>query len=416
MKKTGFWKGFILGLLVAMISAVAVMAFVYRGYLMAAKEEGGLSVPQATEIVTKYDAILRSIRDKFLFEVEDEDALFDAGYRAAVESLGDKYSRYFTKEEYESYLDSMSGTFGGVGITVRQDEESGLPLVVEIREDSPAARSGQIEVNDLLVSVEGTELCGKSLDEAVALIRGEIGTKVDVTFRRASDGTEYEVSLVRRKIEVSTVTGRILTEAGGKIGYIYITEFDQITDKQFADTLDELLGAGAEALVLDVRNNPGGYLNVVVAVTDRLVPEGIVTYTLDKDGDREDYISHAGCLALPMALLTNSNSASASEILTGALKDYGTARVFGTKTFGKGIVQNTSRFIDGSAIKLTISRFYSPNGVCFHGIGIEPDVNVELPEGVSFSTALPYEDDTQLQAAVEYLLTELALPDAAMAQ
>lgn len=416
MKKTGFWKGFIFGLLVAMISAVAVMAFVYRGYLMAAKEEGGLSVPQATEIVTKYDAILRSIRDKFLFEVEDEDALFDAGYRAAVEALGDKYSRYFTKEEYESYLDSMSGTFGGVGITVRQDEESGLPLVVEIREGSPAARSGQIEVNDLLVSVEGTELYGKSLDEAVALIRGEIGTKVDVTFRRASDGTEYEVSLVRRKIEVNTVTGRILTEAGGKIGYIYITEFDQITDKQFADTLDELLGAGAEALVLDVRNNPGGYLNVVVAVTDRLVPEGIVTYTLDKDGDREDYISHAGCLALPMALLTNSNSASASEILTGALKDYGTARVFGTKTFGKGIVQNTSRFIDGSAIKLTISRFYSPNGVCFHGIGIEPDVTVELPEGVSFSTALPYEDDTQLQAAVEYLLTELALPDAAMAQ
>lgn len=415
MKKTGFWKGFICGILLAMLSAIAVIAFANRGVLSTVSAEGGLSVAEATEIVTKYDSLLRKIKDVFLFDIDEElqNDMFDAGYSAFVDKLGDKYSRYFTKEQYEDYTQSMSGSFGGVGVTVRMNDESGYPEVVEIRPDSPAGKSEEIAVGDLLVAVDGTDLAGLTLDEAVALVRGEIGTKVDLTFRVPATGATYEVTLTRKKIETETVTGEMLEEDGRKIGYIHIAEFDQITTKQFKTILGDLLEQGAEALVLDVRNNPGGYLSTVVDITDLLVPEGIITYTLDKDGEREEYTSDRNCLDLPMALLTNGNSASASEILTGALKDYGVARVFGTTTFGKGIVQNTYRFADGSAIKLTISRFYSPKGVCFHGIGIEPDVTVELPAGIDFSTGLAYEDDTQLQAAVEYLLDVIAAPLAA---
>ena len=244
-------------------------------------------------------------------------------------------------------------------------------------------------------------MTGEDLNKVVSLIKGEEYTTVSVEVARNGEEDYLEFEVERRTIEVPTVESEMLED---QIGYIAITSFDDVTTDQFLTALDTLEAQGMEALVVDLRNNGGGLVSSVCAILDRLLPEGLIVYTEDKYGNREEEFSDAEhSFDKPMAVLVNANSASASEIFAGAVKDYGAGTLVGTTTYGKGIVQKIYPLSDGTAVKLTVSKYYTPDGNNIHGTGIEPDVKAELPEELMYAVEVPKEEDTQLQAALEVL-------------
>ncbi len=400
----GFWKGLIGGVVLTAVAAAGLFFLAdlpgrYRA------NPAVLTQEEADALVEKFDQLKLRVDTLYLEDItpEKHQEMLEAAYAAYVDALGDKYTVYFTKEEYEEYTQELSGSYSGIGVTVQLDAEEELARVIAVNPKGPSAGSG-MEKGDLIVAVDGTDVKGFSLDEVVALVKGEEGSSVTLRLRRPETGEEFEITVVRRHIELETVT---FEDLGNGIGYIYILEFDEITDDQFAEALLQVKKLNLRGLILDVRQNPGGYLDVVTNMADRLLPRGIITYTQDKYGKREVFESDAACLKIPMVLLCDGDSASAAELFTGALKDYGVAEVIGTTTFGKGIVQRSTLLPDGSAMKVTVSRYYTPNGVCIHQTGITPDYPVELPEGVYFSTELPHDEDPQFQKALEVLEAKL---------
>ncbi len=367
--------------------AVMIIIGIFGGRLL---QRGGSDVENA---VSKINAIEQILKKDFLFDMDvDTESGIVKGY---VDSFGDPYTVYYTPEEYKDLMESLNGTFSGIGVLVQKDEATGYIRVVRPYESAPAYAAGMRE-EDLITKVEGEDISQMDLDLAVSKIRGETGTEVTVTVYRSSENRTFDLSITRAVINVETVTHEMLENS---IGYISMNSFDGVTYDQYMEAFSDLKAQGMKALIVDIRSNGGGRLDIVADILDRMLPEGVITYTETKDGKKDYLYSDEACdLDVPTAVLVNGYSASASEIFTGAMQDYDKAVIVGTQTFGKGIVQTIMQLPDGSAIKVTTSRYYTPNGVCIHEVGITPDVVVEQPADS--------EEDLQLQAAID-AVTEL---------
>ncbi len=347
-----------------------------------------------SEFISKLRTIETMIKNLYYLDEVDNQTLEDGVFQGLLDSLGDVYSTYYTVEETEELLESTEGVYYGIGAYVQQDSETGYVKITGVIEGTPAEEAG-FQAGDVIYAVDGEDVLGMDSSQVVALIKGDEGTWVTVTVLRGDELLDIDVQ--RRKIETVTVTYELLED---NIAYIQLTEFDDVTVEQFEEALDQLEADGAQGLLLDLRDNPGGSLYSVVEIADMLLGEGLILYTEDKDGSREEYTSDAEReLDLPIVLLVNENSASAAEVLTGALKDHGKAIVVGTTTFGKGIVQTVRTLSDGSTVKLTTSAYYTPNGVNIHGTGITPDVEVELDTDAYLEDGT----DNQLEKAIETL-------------
>lgn len=337
----------------------------------------------------KVEELNKYIEQYYLFDYEDED-VENGIYKGMMAGLGDVYTGYYTPDEYASFMESSNGSYSGIGAMLQQDYNTGIITVVRAFSGSPAEEVG-LQTGDILYMVEGEEVTGKDLSLVVTDLKGEEGTDVNISILRGTDIIDMRVT--RRNIEVPTVEYEML---GNGIGYIAITEFDDVTDEQFLAALDDLEGQGMEDLIIDLRNNGGGLVDVTCTILDRLLPEGLIVYTEDKYGRRqEEYSDAENYFDGDMAVLVNGNSASASEIFAGAIKDYGVGTLIGTQTFGKGIVQSLFPLSDGSAVKITVSRYYTPAGNNIHEVGITPDIVLEPDE--------ESEEDNQLQKAIEVL-------------
>ena len=390
-KHHSFRKGLICGVLISVltVSVCGCGAAWMLGHLgLTALTSGGNAEEQA-KISTKMQE-LQSYIDRFYLFDYDEENVESGIYKGMMAGLGDVYTNYYTPEEYASFMESSNGSYSGIGAMLSQDYNTGIITVVKVFEGSPAAEAG-VQSDDILYKVKGEEVTGMDLNLVVSDLKGEEGTDVEVSFMRGTD--VLDLTLTRRSIEVPTVEYRLITD---KIGYISISEFDDVTDDQFIAALDDLNSQGMENLIIDLRDNGGGLVDVTCDILDQLLPEGLIVYTEDKDGNREEETSDAEhYFPGKMTVLVNGNSASASEIFAGAIKDYGVGTLIGTQTFGKGIVQSLFPLSDGSAIKVTVSRYYTPAGNNIHEVGITPDIILEKDT--------ESEEDNQLQKAIDVL-------------
>ncbi len=385
--KKSFRKGLISGIVPVLIIAVLVNILVYRN--MTSKR-----IEVSKDTAAKINKIVELIDDKYLFDYEKGD-IETAIIKAYVSGLGDPYSEYYTEEEFEQIGQSAAGSYCGVGVYVTYDENGRGIKILQVIEGGPAEDAG-LEEGDIITAIDGNAIELDDFDMATSPLAGEEGTKVTVTILR--NGKEKDYELTRSVIKQNYVKSGMLDN---NIGYVYLAQFTASSVEQFENAVEELKKNGAESIIFDLRDNPGGVLNGAVSILDYLLPEGLIAYVEDKYGNRTDYKSTDGTdeLDIPCVVLVNENSASASELFTGALKDRGYATVVGKKTFGKGIVQSLFSLGDGSGLKITVERYFTPNGVCIHGTGIEPDIEVEYDEDKFNEDGT----DTQLEAAIEYL-------------
>jgi carboxyl-terminal processing protease len=355
---------------------------------------------ETAEYVKKLLDLEQLIEEEYYEDVSLED-LFEGAYKGLFEGTGDPYSIYYTEEEFTQLKENFNGEYVGVGIVVTEDEY-GVVTVISPYENYPAAEAGIIP-GDKIIKVNGEDVTTVGIDEVVSRIRGEEGTEVDLTILR--DDEEIDLTVERALIDVESVSSEVLDD---DIGYIDIYEFDTKTDTEFNEQLDELLEENIQGLIIDLRYNPGGSVAAVTQIADRLLPEATIIYTLDKEGNRTDYNSTGSeSLSIPIVVLVNEGSASASEILSGSLQDNDAATIIGTQTYGKGIVQTISELGDGSGYQVTTETYYLPSGETIHGIGITPDIIVELDEENIDSISIPFEEDNQLQEGIKYLLEEI---------
>ena len=401
-KNTGNGSNFILGLVVGMALALLVSGFVFVGVKV--YEAVGSKHPKKTntagsvvneETEKKLAAIEDVINEYYYQDADiDVDVMTEGMYAGMVNALGDPYSVYYTEEEWNDLMRETEGIYYGIGAYLMMDENTGTAKISGVIDNTPAQEAG-LRADDLIYMVDGEITMGLELSEIVARVKGEEGTTVHLTIYREGESDYLEIDVERRKIESPTVNYEMLEN---DIGYIQITEFDDVTTDQFTEALAVIKGSGAKGLILDLRGNPGGSLNVVVDIAREILPKGLIVYTEDKYGERDEYNCDGRKeLEIPLVVLVNGNSASASEILAGAIKDYGKGTLIGTTTFGKGIVQRVLPLTDGTALKLTISSYYTPNGNNIHGVGIEPDIVCEFDGDAYYDEGV----DNQLEKAVE---------------
>ena len=356
------------------------------------------------KVTDKEEEIYNTIDDYYLNGI-DNDKMKDGIYKGMVDSLGDPYTVYYNPEEYKQFTSSSSGTYSGIGVAVSQNVTTGAITIVKTFKKGSGEKEG-MKPGDVIYKVEGKKIEGLELSKVVSMIKGEEGTFVKVTVLR--DGKEIEFNLERKKLEVDTVNYRMEDRSGKKIGYISVSEFDEVTASQFKSAISELNKEGMEGLVIDLRDNPGGLLDVTCEMLDRMIKKGLLVYTVDKYGKRVDEdATDSDSFDKPVAILVNGNSASASEVFSGAMKDYKAATLVGTRTFGKGIVQSIVPFGDGTAMKVTVSKYYTPNGVNIHGTGIEPDVVVELSKDATKNGKYDRKYDNQLNKALDVVVDKL---------
>ena len=357
-----------------------------------------------SKVSEKEEAIYNTIDDYYLNEI-DNDKIQNGIYKGMVDSLGDPYTVYYNSEEYKQFTSSSSGTYSGIGVAVSQNVTTGAITIVKTFKKGSGEKEG-MKPGDVIYKVEGKKIEGLELSKVVSMIKGKEGTFVKVTVLR--DGKEIEFNLERKKLEVDTVNYRMEDRSGKKIGYISVSEFDEVTASQFKNAISELNKEGMEGLVIDLRDNPGGLLDVTCEMLDRMIKKGLLVYTVDKNGKRVDEdATDSDSFDKPVAILVNGNSASASEVFSGAMKDYKAATLVGTRTFGKGIVQSIVPFGDGTAMKVTVSKYYTPNGVNIHGTGIEPDVVVELSKDATKNGKYERKNDNQLDKALDVVVDKL---------
>ena len=399
-QKNGYWSGLLSGLLLAilLIGSIYIGKQVFQ--VFETKKIAQDAQAEDAELLNDYTAakvevIEDTIKEHYLEKV-DRKELENGIYTGLVNSLNDPYSVYYSAEELEELQMSTEGIYYGIGAYLSKAAADEYCMISGIIEDTPAEEAG-LRADDIIYMVDGVEVTGMELTEVVSLIKGEEGTKVVLTLIREGEEDYLEVSVERRKIESPTVSSEMM---GDDIGYIQITEFDEVTEDQFAEALAECKGNGMKALILDLRSNPGGNLSTVCEISRMILPKGMIVYTEDKYGKRDEYTCDGfRKLQVPAVVLVNGYSASASEILAGAMKDHGIATIMGTTTFGKGIVQRVISLSDGSAVKLTVSKYYTPNGNDIHEKGIEPDVVVEFDGEAYYDEGI----DNQLQEAIKYL-------------
>ncbi len=350
--------------------------------------------------IEKFKKVKGILKNSF-YESVEEDVLLEGAIAGMASSLQDPYTVYLTKEQMDYYLEKSRGSFYGIGVLVTMDKD-GLLTVIETYEDTPAKRAG-IMHGDKVTKVDGEDVTQiRDINVIVSMIKGEIGTTVKLTIYRMSENRFVDFEIKRDKIKVVNIESKILEE---DIGYIRIIEFDGEIAAYFNEHLDKLIEKGIRGLIIDVRNNPGGSYDQVLEVADRLLPEGVIVSVKDRYGEEIFEKSDKKELDMPIVAIINNNSASASEILAGSLKDYNKGTLVGTRTFGKGLVQSLMELDDGSGIKVTIARYFTPSGVCIHGLGIDPHVEVTLDEkyvNVPI-TQIPKEDDAQLAEALRII-------------
>jgi len=435
--KNKFWKGVLVGALVMAFAGLIIVGVSAGIFLIGrtvidnqeqvqqvqgnGKDGGKLDLDR---ISSKMEYIQKLVDRYYLFD-EDAEAVEDGIYLGLMYGLGDPYSVYYNEEDYESLMEDTTGEYCGIGAMVQQNRSTGIMTIVKVFEGSPAFEAGLLP-GDIIYMVDDEAVTGKELDLVVKEnIRGEEGSFVTVTVLRGDANEQVELKVERRQIEVPTVEYQMLEN---KTGYIYVMQFDEVTSQQFIDAVDDLEKQGMEKLVVDMRDNPGGVLDTAVEMLAYILPEdkmdGMLIYTKDKNGKGERYFCKDGQivresddgykdsrypkkddheLKVPLAVLVNGNSASAAEVFTGAVQDYEAGIVVGTQTFGKGIVQSLIPLGDGSAVKLTVSHYYTPSGFDLHEKGLTPDVEVELDEELKTKAVVELSEDNQLKAAIEAL-------------
>ena len=341
---------------------------------------------------------IETLINQYYLDEIDEQQIEDTMYTGLVAGLDDPYSVYYTEEELKTMEESTSGEYSGIGATLTQNPDTKEMSVVSCFENTPAEEAGLLP-GDIIVGWNGSSVEGMELSELVSKIKTDPDEHLTLEIER--DGDTMEVELTRREVEIPTVESEMLHD---QIGYIKLLEFDEVTAEQFRAALDQLEEQGMEKLIIDVRDNPGGVLQTVCDMLDELLPEGLIVYTEDKDGNKKEYTSDGEHqFTKPLAVLTNENSASASEIFAGAIQDYSLGTIVGTTTFGKGIVQRIFYLSDGTGVKLTVAKYYTPKGHDIHKKGITPDVEVELDENLKNKITISHDEDNQLQKAIKLL-------------
>lgn len=333
------------------------------------------------------------------YEEIDEDVLLEGAINGMVEAVGDPYTVYYTPDMMESFMEQQSGSYVGIGVTVFMDED-GLATVADIFDDSPAKEAG-MRNGDKIVMVDGEDVTGiTDLNLIVQKIKGKPDTEVKLTVYRPEINNYVELSMVRRVINMVYIESRMIND---DIGYIQLKMFDEDIAEDFYNHLRKLLTQGAKGLILDLRNNPGGDYSQVVRLADMIVPEGIIVYTEDRYGNKDEEKSDANELNVPMAVLINEYSASASEILSAAIKEYGKGTLIGKTTFGKGLVQTIIPLEGNAGIKFTTARYFTPSGESIHGVGVTPDIEVDNDEKYRYYSIdeIPEGEDKQLLRAID---------------
>lgn len=353
------------------------------------------SSPITPGVLEKMQNVMELIHRRFYLDEVTDEQLLDGMYKGMVAALEDPFSEYYTVEELQKLLSDTSGVYYGIGAYVSIDQTYNMTKVSGVIAGSPAEEA-KLRANDIIYEIDGVSTYEMSLDEAVKLIKGDEGTETVLTIIR--DGEMLEVPLIRRKVESPTVNSEMLTQ---DMGYLQIVQFDDVTPGQFKLALEELKEQGMKGLILDLRANPGGTLDGVVDIAGQILPEGLIVYTEDKEGRRNEYYSDGkGELHIPIVVLVDMNTASAAEILSGAIQDYEKGTIIGTTTYGKGIVQSVISLPDDSAVKITVSAYYTPKGRNIHKLGIEPDIVCEFDAEAYYGEET---FDNQLEKAKEVL-------------
>lgn len=357
------------------------------------------------KVINKIRLIERYV-DKYFLEDVDVKKQEEYLYKGILAGLDDVYSGYYTKEEYKEMQEAQAGQYCGIGCVVSQDAETGKVSVVKPFANSPAAAAG-ILAGDILLSIDGEKLTDEDINQVVSKIKGEEGTTVKLTIYRESTRKKMKFSMKRAQVEEDTVNYSMLEN---QIGYVAVSGFEEVTTEQFTEAIEDLENRGMEKLIIDLRDNGGGLLSTVSDMLDYMLPKGsILVTTKAKDGRGQTIKAKTKhSFHKPLVVLTNGESASASELFSGAVKDYGIGKLVGTTTFGKGIVQNVYPLPDGSAIKLTESKYYTPAGHNIHGTGIKPDVEIDLPQEQLEMAEVPLSEDVQVLKAIEVLQKEKA--------
>lgn len=349
---------------------------------------------------TKAKLIYNTLEKNYVGDIDKKD-LYDGIYAGMVYNTTDKYSYYIPASEYEEYKQNNEGEYVGIGIVVSPDENLNMKVSYVI-EDSPAEEAG-IMPGDIIKKVDDVEVTSETYNDAVDMVKGVEGTDVRLTIYRSGESSDIVKTVTRAKVNTPTVAAKMLED---KIGYIRISQFDGVTYDQFKSALDKLKEEDMERLIVDVRGNPGGLLTSVSSVLDEFLGDGVITYTENKNGDKKYVYSKGEDMKIPVVVLVNGSSASAAELFSAAVRDRGIAELVGENTYGKGVVQTTFPFVDGSALKITTAKYYTPNGVCIDGVGIKPDYEIEANPDFK----MPYlagteaeisENDTQLAKAIE---------------
>lgn len=398
-KSQGFASGMIIGAVSAFMAVILLILSVAavciaKGYIHigvngdvyiqsdAVTDSDGIG----SEVEGKLNAI-DSVLESFYFGDVDDETAKDNIYKAYLSSYGDKYTLYYTADEYKALKESTNGKFYGIGAVCQLSGEGGV-LLVDVYDNGAGYQAG-LRSGDRVVNVDGRDITGMELSSAVALIKGDKGTSVTLEVIRGTERLTF--SAVRDAVEAKTVSYTLLDN---NIGYLSISQFEEVTTKQFKAAVEDLQSQGMKGLVIDIRNNPGGLLDTVVGMLKYMLPDGLIVYTEDKQGNRKEYKGQDNDeFNLPLAVIVNGNSASASEIFAGAIQDYGKGTIIGTQTYGKGIVQTVKPLTDGSAIKFTIAKYFTPKGQDIHGKGVTPDMVVEYDTDADV--------DTQLDTAIK---------------
>lgn len=398
--KREFNKGMAMGIVIAVLLMVLFVLGKRTFTIYSNMLSGSIDYEDKAQLI--YD----TLKEHYVDDI-GEDELYEGIFSGMVNYTTDQYSYYIPAESYEDFVSGTSGEYVGIGIVVSVDENENIAIQY-VMEGSPAEAVG-ILPGDILVAVDGVEASLENYYDVIDMVKGEEGTTVDIKIYRPDQALTLEKTVERANIDTVTVSSAMMDD---NIGYIRISEFDSVTYDQFKAALDELNSRGMKGVIMDVRDNPGGLLTSVTAVLDELLSEGIITYTEDKYGNKEYEYSTGDGIDIPVVVLTNGSSASAAELFTAALKDRGVGSVVGETTYGKGIVQTTFPLSDGSAVKITTAKYYTPSGVCIQGVGVEPDYEIkalpdfELPYMAS-GTAELSDNDIQLDKAVEILEGEI---------
>ncbi len=389
-------REFIKGVAAGILCTAIVVAGGYMGYTRG--YSSGRSVLSDRAHVQKLEYLEQLIDEEYL-EEKDEDELAEGLYAGLLYGLGDPYSRYYTAEEYEQETTSTEGSYVGIGVLMQENQEGGV-RIVECYEGGPGELAG-LQAGDIISALDGIDITEAELTEVVDKIKNSGNDSVVLTIHREDVEEALEITVPIKDVVLPSVFHEMLNQ---EIGYIRISEFTGVTCEQYQEAFAELNEQGMKKMVVDLRDNPGGLLTSVCDVLSELLPEGLIVYTEDKYGNREEKTSEGKHpLEMPLAVLVNEGSASASEIFAGAVQDYGIGTIVGMNTYGKGIVQAITPLVDGSAVKLTVSRYYTPNGNSIHEVGIRPDVEVKLDANLLNKEEITHEEDNQLQEALKVL-------------